>query len=99
MVIPSKLLTYMAAGRPVVAAVTPTSEAAQCITRAGCGVVVCPEDPTALAQAIRGLQADPALASSLGRRGRSFAKQNFASNRILERFENHFLSVLGKSDR
>jgi glycosyltransferase involved in cell wall biosynthesis len=99
MVIPSKLLTYMAAGRPVVAAVTPSSEAAQCIRRAGCGLVVEPENPPALAQAIRRLHGDRELAARLGRQGRLFAERHFASDRILQCFENLFLSVLEKQGK
>jgi len=74
-VIPSKLLSYMAAGRPVVAAVNASSEAAQCIQRAGCGLVVEPENPAALAEAIRLLYENRPLADSLGMRGRLFAEQ------------------------
>jgi len=98
-VIPSKLLTYMAAGRPVVAAVNANSEAAQCIHRAGCGPVVEPENPLALAEAIRRLHADRELAARLGRQGRLFAERHFASDRILQSFENLFLSVSEKKQK
>lgn len=91
MVIPSKLLTYMAAGRPIVAAAARGSEAAQCVERAGCGLVVQPEDPAALAQAICRLRSDRELGSRLGRQGRRFAEQHFARDQILERLESSFV--------
>ena len=54
-VIPCKLLTYMAAGRPIVAAVNENSEAARVIRRAQCGVIVPAEDPEALSTAMLAL--------------------------------------------
>jgi len=92
-VIPCKLLTYMAAGRPVVAAVHADSEAAKYIRRADCGLVVPPEQPQALADAIRTLHADRALAERLGRNGRSFAEVNFAKQRILQRYDEFFAAL------
>ena len=51
-VIPSKLVTYMAAGLAVVASVHTDSEAARLIRKAGCGLVVEPETPDALRDAV-----------------------------------------------
>ena len=99
MVIPSKLLTYMAAGRSVVAAVAAQSEAAACIERARCGLVVPPEHPVALAQAIRRLNADRKLAARLGEEGRRFAEQHFDRERILGSLEGCFLSFAEKKRR
>jgi colanic acid biosynthesis glycosyl transferase WcaI len=93
-VVPSKLLTYMAAGRPVIAAVNAASEAAQCIERAGCGLIVEPENPTALAEAIRLLYASRELASQLGARGRLFAEEHFACERVFRLYEDLFLSFV-----
>ncbi len=87
MVIPSKLLTYMAAGRAVVAAVASASAAAQCIRESGGGLIVSPEDPAALAQAIRRLQADRQLAARLGIKGRACAERQFDRERLLAGFE------------
>src|SRR5207244_11840693 len=50
MALPSKLTAYFAAGRPVVAAVSPTSSAAQEIQAAGAAIVINAGDPTALAR-------------------------------------------------
>ncbi len=98
-VIPSKLLSYMAAGRPVVAAVNTSSEAAQCIHRAGCGLVVEPENPAALAEAIRLLYENRSEADSLGGRGRLFAERHFACDRVFRRYEEVFLSWSAKKSK
>src|SRR6202451_2511863 len=65
-VIPCKLLTYMAAGRPIVAAVNENSEAARVIHRANCGVTVPAENPAALIAAIVSLKGNPELRRVLG---------------------------------
>jgi colanic acid biosynthesis glycosyl transferase WcaI len=93
MVIPSKLLTYMAAGRPIVAAVHPESEAAKYIRRAQCGLVVQPESPGELADAICQIRSDPERADRLGRSARVFAEENFARDRVLRWYEEFFSRV------
>jgi colanic acid biosynthesis glycosyl transferase WcaI len=82
--IPGKLLTYMAAGRPVLAAVHPASQAAQLIRAADGGVLVAPEDAQALAEAARQLTAsDRAALDAVGARNRAYAEQHFDERRVL----------------
>ena len=76
-VIPSKLITYMAAGLPVVASVHADSEAARLIRKAECGLVVEPEAPDALREAAAALLADPGRRRRLADAGRSFARREF----------------------
>jgi colanic acid biosynthesis glycosyl transferase WcaI len=92
MVIPSKLFTYMAAGRPIVAAVNQSSQAAACIRRAGSGIAVEPENPTALAEAIFQLKEDRELGERLGRQGRLFVEEHSARDRIFNMYEDTFLT-------
>jgi glycosyltransferase involved in cell wall biosynthesis len=54
-VITAKLFEYLAAGRPIVAAVPPDGEAAAIVREANAGVVVEPDDVGAIAQALSGL--------------------------------------------
>jgi glycosyltransferase involved in cell wall biosynthesis len=72
--IPSKMFEYLAAGRPVIGAVT--GEAAQILREAG-AVVVPPGDATALAAAIGALAADPARRAALAARGRAYVERFF----------------------
>ncbi len=77
--VPAKLVDAMAMARPIVAtAVSMIPEMLE-----GCGVVVPPEDPSALAKAIGGLLADPSRAADLGRqaRQRCIAQYSFTSAR------------------
>jgi len=83
-VVPSKLLTYMAAGRPVLAAANKKSEAAQQTLRSECGVVVSPEDPAALVEGALSLRKDPPLRQRLGANGRAGAETGFTKAKVLE---------------
>ncbi len=51
--VPSKLISYMLAGRPVVAQAVPGSDLAQVVSKAKCGWVVDPGNPEALAEMIK----------------------------------------------
>ena len=82
-VVPSKLVTYMAAGLPVVASVHADSEAARLIRRAKCGLVVEPETPGLLRDAIAELLADPDRRRQLGAAGRAFAESEFDRSRVV----------------
>ncbi|WP_249417121.1 glycosyltransferase [Streptomyces sp. TS71-3] len=69
MSVPSKLTSYFASGRPVVAAVSPGGGTAQEVRRSGAGLLVDPENPAELLAAVRRLAADTALADTLGAAG------------------------------
>ena len=84
-VIPSKLITYMAAGLPVIASVHADSEAARLIRRAECGLVVEPEAPAALRDAAAELLANPERRRRFGGAGRSFAAREFNRATVLAR--------------
>ena len=73
MSLPSKLTSYFAAGRPVIAATEPTSTTAEEIRRAGAGWVIPPENPTALITAVRQATSDRDRARAAGLRGQAYA--------------------------
>jgi glycosyltransferase involved in cell wall biosynthesis len=50
--IPSKLQSYMIAGKPIVASVNAEGEAARCLLQSGAGIVCSPDNPKALAKAV-----------------------------------------------
>ncbi len=85
-VIPSKLLTYMAAGRAVLAAVSDKSEAARQIRNAQCGLQVPAENPRALLQAVSQLRTDPMLLQMLGANGNGYVLGNFAKEKVLREY-------------
>ena len=93
MVIPSKLLTYMASGRPIVASVNHASETANRIREADCGLIVPPEDASALLNAVEHLRAAPEEAQRLGRNGRVYVEAAFSKQIVLEMYDQFFGNV------
>jgi colanic acid biosynthesis glycosyl transferase WcaI len=86
--IPGKLLTYMAAGRPVLAAVHPASQAARLLRDADGGVLVPPEDAEELAAAVQRLAATGQTAlNTVAVRNRAYAEQHFDERRVLAALE------------
>jgi colanic acid biosynthesis glycosyl transferase WcaI len=83
--LPVKMFSYMACGRPVLLAIE--GEAVQLLHRAQAGVVVPPETPGALAQAILDLRADPAARAMLGRNGRAFVETNYSRQGFARQLE------------
>jgi glycosyltransferase involved in cell wall biosynthesis len=71
--LPTKLFEVFAAARPVILATR--GEAATLVHEAGAGLVVTPEDPSALAAALRQLQANPTEVLAMGQRGRLAASR------------------------
>jgi colanic acid biosynthesis glycosyl transferase WcaI len=93
MALPSKLTSYFAAGRPVVAAVAAGSETADEVERSGGGVVVEPEDPRALATAVLELRDAAAQRSALGAQARRYAADRLTPETVLPEYET-FLTEL-----
>lgn len=80
----TKLLEAMAAARPVVLAAR--GEAARLVESERCGIVVPPEDPRALAEALTALAADPARRLELGAAGRRAVERDFGREAWLSRW-------------
>jgi glycosyltransferase involved in cell wall biosynthesis len=71
---PNKLFDYMMASKPVIHA---HEERDNIVTEAGCGLTIAPEDPEALAQAIRQLMAmSREERAAMGQRGRDYVLAN-----------------------
>jgi glycosyltransferase involved in cell wall biosynthesis len=84
-VVPSKLYSTLAAGRPVLVIAARESDAARIVNSTGCGVSADPDDPMAVAAAIRELRSDPARLAEMGRRATETAK-SYARVDELNRF-------------
>jgi colanic acid biosynthesis glycosyl transferase WcaI len=93
--LPSKIASYLASGRPVVASIQPETPAAELLRASGAAVLVEPEDPVALAAAVRRLAAEPELRAALGAAGRNFALRELSRERLLPRFERVLIGAAG----
>jgi glycosyltransferase involved in cell wall biosynthesis len=75
--VPSKLMTYMLAGRPVLSCVGEESDIAKVVHDAACGWVIAPRNPEAISQEILLLSQKPASElEEFGKHGRSYALQH-----------------------
>lgn len=82
--VPSKILSAMSAGRPVITCVPLDGDAAMLVTDANSGINLPPGDDSALAEAILKLYKDRALAEQLGTNGRCYVEQYLNVNRWAE---------------
>ncbi|MBZ8179906.1 glycosyltransferase family 4 protein [Oscillatoria salina] len=90
---PSKIQVLLASGRAIIASVPATGTAAKAIKASGGGIVVPPEDPQALANAIKELYFNPEKVAQLGKQSREHAIANYSFESALERYEQLFLAV------
>jgi glycosyltransferase involved in cell wall biosynthesis len=94
MSLPGKLTAYFISGQPIVAAVAHDSETAREVTVSGAGVVVEPDDPEALMDAIEGLVGDPARCDRLGAAGKRYAGEKLAPAAVLTDYEAFIQALL-----
>jgi glycosyltransferase involved in cell wall biosynthesis len=81
---PNKVYDYMAAGRPVILAAEAANDV---VATADCGLTVAPDDPVALAAAIRTLRAMPPEARArLGANGRAFVEREHTYRSLALRY-------------
>ena len=80
----NKLYDYMQAARPILCGVkTPQNP----VELAGCGLVIPPEDPAAIAQGVEQLRALPREErEAMGRRGKAYLRQHHQYARLAERY-------------
>ncbi len=84
-VVPSKLYSILASGRPVLAVAPAECDAARIVTESECGIAADPDQPAAVAQAIRTMCDDPARLAMMGVRAREVSAK-YARVRELDRF-------------
>lgn len=85
--VPSKILGYLAAGRPVIASVDPDSDTWEFIQEARCGLCVPPGDAIALTLAVLQLRDDRQLADQLGANGRAYLVSHLQRSDITAKYE------------
>jgi glycosyltransferase involved in cell wall biosynthesis/SAM-dependent methyltransferase len=83
--LPTKLLEYMAAARPVVAAAS--GQVARLVREVDAGIACPPEDARALADAIRAVAADPVRAREMGQNGRRHVEAHLSRDAFVDRLE------------
>lgn len=91
--VPSKVQSYLASGKPIVAAVS--GEGAKVISDAQAGIVCPPNDARALADAILKLyKASAKELQELGNSGREYFKKNFQRELLITRLESWLAEII-----
>lgn len=92
--VPSKLYTFMAAGRPILGLATPDSEVAAVLRETDCGPAVPPDDAAAVAAAVRTLARSPEGRREQGAKAREHVVRHFAKGTILRDYEELLISMV-----
>jgi colanic acid biosynthesis glycosyl transferase WcaI len=95
--VPSKVLGYMAAARPVVAAVDKDCDTAELIRTSGCGLVVSPDQGDELAEAILHFYGNPKERVTCGRAGHRHFLHHFERQAVLKRYIDIIQNMLESS--
>jgi colanic acid biosynthesis glycosyl transferase WcaI len=92
--VPSKLISYLAASRPIICAANSESAVARTVMNAKAGIVVCPGDAQAIADAILRLKREPGTARQMGKDARVYFEKHYT----LERAYLQFSELLQKQE-
>jgi putative colanic acid biosynthesis glycosyltransferase WcaI len=94
MSLPSKLTSYFASGRPVVAAAAPHSETAREVSFSSGGLVVTPDDPPELLGALLRVASDAGLRAHMAESARAWTREMLSAGAALRGYEQLLASVL-----
>lgn len=86
-VVPGKLLSYMAAGLPVLALLNKESDGHQIVSEARCGYSEISDDPTQTASLMKRMYDGRDRLKDLGINGRMFAEKHFTKEKCLDQLE------------
>jgi L-malate glycosyltransferase len=90
--LPNAVLEYLAAGLPTVA--SRVGGNVEIIREGKTGLLVPPEDSSALAGALLSLLRDPGFAASLGKNGREYVASEFSFQRMIENTDQLYTELL-----
>ena len=93
--VPSKVQSYLCAGRAVLLAAPHENLASDVIRNSGAGLVVEPTDKPGFLEAALRLLDDNDLRTESAKRGRKFALENYDVERVADRFETVFKYAIG----
>jgi glycosyltransferase involved in cell wall biosynthesis len=91
--VPSKVLSYLSAGRPILASIPAANLATRTIRSANAGLVSDPGDHETMLENARLLIESSDLCARLGHNGRAYAERVFDIERIAGRFEEVFDAI------
>jgi len=94
--VPSKVLAYLCAGRPVLLTAPHQNLAAEILRLSGAGVAVESDDADGWVEAARKMAEDAEWRGAMGVRARQYAEANFDIKKIADRFEAVLVSAANR---
>lgn len=95
--VPSKVLNYLCAGRPVLALLPADNAVAQTVEAAKAGIVISPDRRGEMTEAVNRLLSDPILRGTLGSNARRYAEEVFDLGVIADKFECVIVRAVGRT--
>lgn len=96
--VPAKILSIMAAGRPLLAGFPLDGDAPKMIRDAQSGICVEPEQPAKMAEAIMSILANPSLANQYSRNGRAYVEAHCSLEGCAAAYEQIFDKITGRKN-
>ena|ERR1700722_9814255 len=91
--VPSKILTYLCAGRPLIVAAPRENHAAAVVEKANAGVVISPDSADDIVEAARMLMENSELRARYAANARTYAERSFNISDIADRFLDSFSRI------
>lgn len=95
--VPSKILSYLCAGRPIVLAAPKENLASKIVSDTGAGLVVEPEDIEGFVASVSHFLSDEAAMKKAGKAGRDYAEKTFLIGNVADSFEAAFESAMSQN--
>jgi glycosyltransferase involved in cell wall biosynthesis len=92
--VPSKILGYMAAARPIIASVDFDSDTAKTIVKSNSGFIIEPENSVKLAELIRRIQSNNELLKHLGENGRKYLECHYSRPVVTGKYIDFFKKIV-----
>jgi colanic acid biosynthesis glycosyl transferase WcaI len=93
---PSKVLTLLAAARPVLASLDPETEVAKVLSESNATLLLEPENPQSLANAILSIRKKPILLQQMASSGRAYAQSKWSKDVALSHMEKELTSITAR---
>jgi colanic acid biosynthesis glycosyl transferase WcaI len=85
--VPSKLYSFMAAGRPILGLAAPGSEVEAMLRGRECGLSAPPDSPGGIAEAVRTLRGSPERRAVYASNARAYVVEYFARDKVLRSYD------------
>ena len=95
--VPSKVLSYLCGGRPILLSAPPSNLSVRLVDEAAAGLCIPAGDGQAFVAAADRLRSEQHTSARFGAAGRAYAENAFSISRVADRFEATFGKAVGRS--